>query len=77
MVRATSHDHGELGPSRVLITTDVWARGIDVQQVSLVINYDLPINREVYIHRYVRASAQVGTVDKGEGGERQREQGPG
>lgn len=28
--------------SRVLITSDVWARGIDVQQVSLVINYDLP-----------------------------------
>lgn len=26
------------GNSRVLITTDVWARGIDVQQVSLVIN---------------------------------------
>jgi superfamily II DNA/RNA helicase len=36
--------------SRVLITTDVWARGIDVQQVSLVINYDLPNNRELYIH---------------------------
>ena len=36
---------------RVLITTDVWARGIDVQQVSLVINYDLPNNRELYIHR--------------------------
>jgi superfamily II DNA/RNA helicase len=30
------------GVRRVLITTDVWARGIDVQQVSLVINYDLP-----------------------------------
>ena len=30
------------GSSRVLITTDVWARGIDVQNVSLVINYDLP-----------------------------------
>ena len=30
------------GSSRVLITTDVWARGIDVQHVSLVINYDLP-----------------------------------
>lgn len=29
------------------------ARGIDVQQVSLVINYDLPTNRENYIHRYV------------------------
>lgn len=37
--------------SRVLITTDLWARGIDVQQVSLVINYDLPNNRENYIHR--------------------------
>ena len=37
---------------RVLITTDVWARGIDVQQVSLVINYDLPNNRELYIHRF-------------------------
>ncbi|KAE9385373.1 P-loop containing nucleoside triphosphate hydrolase protein [Gymnopus androsaceus JB14] len=39
------------GTSRVLITTDVWGRGIDVQQVSLVINYDLPANRENYIHR--------------------------
>lgn len=39
------------GSSRVLITTDLLARGIDVQQVSLVINYDLPTNRESYIHR--------------------------
>ncbi|KAF2556038.1 hypothetical protein HID58_067642 [Brassica napus] len=43
------------GDSRVLITTDVWARGIDVQQVSLVINYDLPNNRELYIHRIGRS----------------------
>lgn len=43
------------GTSRVLITTDVWARGIDVQQVSLVINYDLPNNRELYIHRIGRS----------------------
>ncbi|GAA5973873.1 hypothetical protein JCM8115_006180 [Rhodotorula mucilaginosa] len=43
------------GGSRVLITTDVWARGIDVQQVSLVINYDLPSNRENYIHRIGRS----------------------
>lgn len=39
------------GSSRVLITTDLLARGIDVQQVSVVINYDLPGNRENYIHR--------------------------
>ena len=43
------------GASRVLIATDVLARGIDVQQVSLVINYDLPINRELYIHRIGRS----------------------
>jgi ATP-dependent RNA helicase len=43
------------GTTRVLITTDVWARGIDVQQVSLVINYDLPLNRENYIHRIGRS----------------------
>merc|ERR1712196_617074 len=36
--------------SRVLISTDLLARGIDVQQVSLVINYDLPKDRENYIH---------------------------
>ena len=43
------------GASRVLITTDVWARGLDVSQVSLVINYDLPNNRELYIHRIGRS----------------------
>merc|ERR1712019_234646 len=42
------------GSSRVLITTDLLARGIDVQQVSLVINYDLPSNRENYLHRIGR-----------------------
>ena len=43
------------GSSRILITTDLLARGIDVQQVSLVINYDLPSNRENYIHRIGRS----------------------
>lgn len=43
------------GNKRVLITTDVWGRGLDVQQVSLVINYDLPNNREFYIHRIGRS----------------------
>lgn len=64
-----SHMHGDMdqenrdiimqefrtGSSRVLITTDLLARGIDVQQVSLVINYDLPTNRENYIHRIGRS----------------------
>jgi len=43
------------GASRVLISTDVWSRGLDVPQVSLVINYDLPNNRELYIHRIGRS----------------------
>lgn len=43
------------GSSRVLISTDLLARGIDVQQVSLVINYDMPTNRENYIHRIGRS----------------------
>jgi len=48
------------GNSRVLIATDIWGRGLDVQQVSLVINYDLPTNRELYIHRIGR-SGRFGT----------------
>merc|ERR1712084_208958 len=43
------------GSSRVLISTDLLARGIDVQQVSLVINYDLPSNTENYLHRIGRS----------------------
>ena len=39
------------GSSRVLISTDLLARGIDVQQISLVINYDLPSSVENYLHR--------------------------
>merc|ERR1712127_347486 len=45
------------GSSRVLISTDLLARGIDVQQVSLVINYDLPFPSKVenYLHRIGRS----------------------
>lgn len=40
--------------SRILISTDLLARGIDVQPVGLVINFDLPIKKEEYIHRVGR-----------------------
>tara|TARA_B100002052_G_scaffold255055_2_gene245022 strand:+ start:901 stop:2088 length:1188 start_codon:yes stop_codon:yes gene_type:complete len=43
------------GNSRVLISTDLLARGIDIQQVSLVVNYDVPTKRENYIHRIGRS----------------------
>eukprot|EP00831_Metopus_contortus_P042650 TRINITY_DN3394_c0_g2_i1.p1 TRINITY_DN3394_c0_g2~~TRINITY_DN3394_c0_g2_i1.p1 ORF type:complete len:292 (-),score=57.31 TRINITY_DN3394_c0_g2_i1:132-1007(-) len=43
------------GSSRVLISTDLLARGIDVQQVSLVINFELPMSKENYLHRIGRS----------------------
>lgn len=43
------------GNVRVLISTDMLARGIDVQQISVVINYELPVQRENYIHRIGRS----------------------
>jgi len=42
------------GSARILVCTDVLARGIDVQQVSAVVNYDLPRAPESYIHRIGR-----------------------
>lgn len=43
------------GASRVLISTDILGRGIDVQQVSIVFNYDIPNKKENYIHRIGRS----------------------
>tara|TARA_B100000963_G_scaffold360282_1_gene390570 strand:- start:1481 stop:2752 length:1272 start_codon:yes stop_codon:yes gene_type:complete len=42
------------GVFRVLITTDLLSRGLDIQQISLVINYDMPKDTEVYLHRIGR-----------------------
>lgn len=42
------------GKYRVLVATDIAARGIDVQGIELVINYDLPDEAENYIHRIGR-----------------------
>lgn len=42
------------GSSRLLVSTDLLARGIDVYQVGLVINFDLPNKKENYIHRIGR-----------------------
>ena len=53
--RKTQMDAFRSGQCRVLISTDLLARGIDVQQVSLVINYELPVQRENYIHRIGRS----------------------
>jgi translation initiation factor 4A len=43
------------GDYRVMISSNVTARGIDVQQVSTVINYDVPTSTETYLHRIGRS----------------------
>lgn len=47
-------DQFRAGSSRVLVTTDLVARGIDIQHVNIVINFDISDNKENYIHRIGR-----------------------
>ena len=42
------------GKTRLLLTTDLLSRGIDIPLVNMVINYDLPPNKETYVHRIGR-----------------------
>ncbi len=53
--RKSVMDAFRTGRLRLLITTDVMARGIDVQEISLVINYDMPKYAQTYIHRIGRS----------------------
>ncbi|MDD4900868.1 MAG: DEAD/DEAH box helicase [Patescibacteria group bacterium] len=48
---------------RILIATDIAARGIDVSDIELVVNYDLPDDSEDYVHRIGR-TARAGKVGK-------------
>jgi superfamily II DNA/RNA helicase len=43
------------GKTRMLLSTDLLSRGIDVQQLNLVINFDLPRSKETYVHRIGRS----------------------
>lgn len=53
--RAKIMNDFRIGKNRILLSTDLLARGIDVQQVNLIINYDLPFNNECYLHRIGRS----------------------
>ena len=53
--RIENYKHFRSGKSRVLISTNVTARGIDIQQVSTVINYDIPSSVDTYLHRIGRS----------------------
>ncbi len=51
------------GKYRILVATDIAARGIDVENISLVVNYDLPENSDDYVHRIGR-TARAGNSGK-------------
>jgi len=53
--RQESFNEFKCGSSRVLISSDITARGIDIQQVSIVINFDVPKNIHTYLHRIGRS----------------------
>lgn len=41
--------------SRILVTTDVFGRGMDIERVNIVVNYDMPDSSDTYLHRVARA----------------------
>ena len=51
------------GKSRILVATDIAARGIDVKGIELVVNYELPDEPEAYVHRIGR-TARAGRLGK-------------
>jgi superfamily II DNA/RNA helicase len=53
--RNTAFQEFKSGKYRVLISSNVTARGIDVQQVSVVVNYDIPKCVHTYLHRIGRS----------------------
>ena len=53
--RKKVYNQFKTGNCRVLISTDLLARGIDIQQVSIVINFDIPKNIHTYLHRIGRS----------------------
>ena len=50
------------GKTEILIATDVAARGIDVDDVDIVFNYDLPQDEEYYVHRIGRTAVRAEKV---------------
>ena len=51
----------KMGKLDTIVATDVLARGIDVKELDLVINYDIPIEKEYYIHRIGRTARNGGS----------------
>ena len=61
--RLTIMKNFKAGNVKILVATDVAARGIDVDDLAMVINYDLPVEAENYVHRIGR-TARAGKTGK-------------
>ncbi len=61
--RTDAMDSFRLGKSPILVATDIAARGIDVKDISHVINYDVPQHPEDYVHRVGRTARAYGVGD--------------
>ncbi|HRY30001.1 MAG TPA: DEAD/DEAH box helicase [Elusimicrobiota bacterium] len=61
--RTTAMTNFRKGRSRILVATDIAARGIDVHGISHVINYDVPLHPEDYVHRVGRTARAYGVGD--------------
>lgn len=54
--RQRALDNFKRGGNGILVATDVASRGIDVKGITLVVNYDLPVEPEAYVHRIGRTA---------------------
>jgi ATP-dependent RNA helicase RhlE len=61
--RTEAMENFRRGKSQILVATDIAARGIDVREISHVINYDVPQHPEDYVHRVGRTARAYGVGD--------------
>ena len=51
LCRLTRYKNFKEGHKRILVATDLVGRGIDIERVNIVINYDMPDSADTYLHR--------------------------
>jgi ATP-dependent RNA helicase UAP56/SUB2 len=55
ILRIATYNKFKKFESRIMVTTDLGARGLDIERVNIVFNYDFPTEADTYMHRVGRA----------------------
>ena len=55
LARIATYNKFKKYEARILVTTDLAARGLDIERVNIVFNYDFPLEPDTYLHRVGRA----------------------